>query len=125
METAVEPVAASPAPIPTAPAPAPSSTPPMVNTNPAPAPASSSDSFQDSFKKAISNPLQLGFGILGALALYYVIYYYRYNNQMQKVFVNTIENKMDELDMKYTDLISKVNKANASGKEQKDILPFF
>jgi len=123
METATTPVA--PAPIP-APAPAPM-VPPSVNTNPAPAPATtptSSGSFQDSFKKAISNPVQIGFGILGALALYYAIYYYRYNNQMQKIFVNNIENKMDELDMKYSDILSKVNKANASGKEQ-DILPFF
>jgi hypothetical protein len=122
METAVEPVAT---PIPVAPVPAPMSTPPSVNTNPAPATTpASSGSFQDSFKKAVSNPVQIGFGILGALALYYAIYYYRYNNQMQKIFVKNIENKMDELDMKYSDLISKVNKANASGKEQ-DILPFF
>jgi len=122
METAVEPVAT---PIPVAPAPAPMSTPPSVNTNPALATTpASSGSFQDSFKKAVSNPVQIGFGILGALALYYAIYYYRYNNQMQKIFVNNIENKMDELDMKYSDLVSKVNKANASGKEQ-DILPFF
>jgi len=123
METAVTPVATPIPPI--APAPAPMSTPPSVNTNPAPASATaSSGSFQDSFKKAVSNPVQIGFGILGALALYYAIYYYRYNNQMQKIFVNNIENKMDELDMKYSDLVSKVNKANASGKEQ-DILPFF
>ena len=109
--------ATPPAPAPIPPAPPVTAAPPSVNTAaPAAAPATSTGSgtFKDAWNKAISNPAPLIFGILGSAALYYAIYYYKYNNQMNKVFVKTVENKIDDLDMKYSDLVSKVNQMEAS-----------
>jgi hypothetical protein len=89
-------------------------TPPQVVTTP-PATAAngavtpSTSSFQDSLKKAVSNPVQLGFGILTTAALFYAIYYFQYNIRFSKTFVKNVENKIDDLDMKYADLLSKLN----------------
>ena len=115
MEATTPAVAPAPAPIPPAP-PVAAAAPPSVNTAaPAAAPATSgSGSFKDAWNKTISNPAPLIFGILGSAALYYAIYYFKYNNQMNKVFVKTVENKIDDLDMKYSDLVSKVNQLEAS-----------
>jgi len=114
MEATQAAAAPAPAPIPSAPPVA--AAPPSVNTAaPAAAPATSgSGSFKDAWNKVISNPAPLIFGVLGSAALYYAIYYFRYNNQMNKVFVKTVENKIDDLDMKYSDLVSKVNQLEAS-----------
>jgi hypothetical protein len=82
---------------------------PPTQSAPTTGQSSSSGSFQDTFKKAVSNPVQLGFGILVSAALFYTIYYFRYKVQFQKVFVANVENKIDELDMKYADVLSKLN----------------
>jgi len=107
---AVAPVAATP---PIAAAPAAPMTPPSVNTNPTAANGATTDSsgsFTDSFKKAVSNPVQIGFGILFATAGFYFIYWLQYSNKFNKTFVKNVENKIDELDMKYADVLSKMNK---------------
>jgi hypothetical protein len=108
---AVAPVAAT---SPIAAAPAAPMTPPSVNTNPTASNGAttpdSSGSFTDSFKKAISNPVQIGFGILFATAGFYFIYWLQYSNKFNKTFVKNVENKIDELDIKYADVLSKMNK---------------
>jgi len=117
-----------------APTPAPTMTPPQVVTQPPMAAAngtvtatppttssSGSGSFQDAFKKAVSNPVQLGFGILTTTALFYGIYYFSYNIRFSKTFVKRVENKMDELDMKYADLVSKVNSNSNQATPQDDL----
>lgn len=94
-------------------------TPPQVMTQPAAPPTgttptpSNSGSFQDSLKKAVSNPVQLGFGILVSAALFYTIYYMRYKLEFNKVFVANVENKIDELDIKYADILSKLNESSS------------
>ena len=109
-----------------APSPAPTMTPPQVMTTPPATAANGAEvpagSVQDSLKKAISNPLQLGFGIITTAALFYAIYYFQYNIRFSKTFVKTMENKIDELDMKYADVVSKLNKQNTP---QEDILQAF
>lgn len=119
--------AATPA-TPTAPNPAPTMTPPQVVTTPpttaangATTPAANG-SFKDSFKKAVSNPVQLGFGVLAAGALITFLYYLQYNIKFSKTFVKSVENKIDDLDMKYADVVSKLNKQETP---QQDILQPF
>ncbi|MBM3201306.1 MAG: hypothetical protein FJZ56_02735 [Chlamydiae bacterium] len=56
------------------------------------------------------NVVELGFGVLGAAALYYTIYYYRYNLTISKTFRNEIENKVDDLSIKVTDVQSAVER---------------
>jgi hypothetical protein len=58
----------------------------------------------------VSNPVQIGFGILFATAGFYFIYWLQYSNKFNKTFVKNVENKIDELDMKYADVLSKMNK---------------
>jgi len=119
MDNAVAPAVTPPAAV--APVPQVPVTPPQVNTNPTPtATTPESSSFQDSLKKAVSNPMQIGFGILTTAALLYAIYYFQYNIRFSKTFVKSVENKIDELDMKYADVVSKLNRQETP---QQDILP--
>ena len=104
-------------------------TPPQVMTTPpvaTPAPASSSFSnggIVDTLKNL--NWIQVGFGVLGSTALFFAIYYFRYNIKMTKSFVSDVENKIDELDIKYADMASVLNKQekekNASGDKGKGL----
>jgi hypothetical protein len=113
--TAVTPVAT------TAPSLAPAVASPQVVTTPpanTPAPASNG-SFQSSLKKAVTeNPVGLLFGILGTTALIYAIYYFQYNIRFSKNFVKMVENKMDDLDIKYADLASKQNRQEATQQQE-------
>jgi hypothetical protein len=52
------------------------------------------------------NWIEIGFGILGATALYYAIYYYRYNINQSKAFALSVQNRLDELDIKLADVNS-------------------
>jgi hypothetical protein len=52
------------------------------------------------------NWIEVGFGVLGAAALYYAIYYYRYNINTQKSFQSEMQNKIDELNIKIADVNS-------------------
>lgn len=105
---------------PAAPAPA-----PAAPAAPAPAPAmpmggmpmgGGSGKITDILKRI--NVVEVGFGILGAAALYYTIYYYRYNLTMSKTFRTEIENKVDDLSMKVADVQSAVERDKAQAATQ-------
>jgi hypothetical protein len=68
--------------------------------------APQSQSALDIFKSL--NPVEILFGILGAAALYVVIDHYRYNTNFAKKDKLQIENKLDELEIKYSDLSSAI-----------------
>ena len=89
-------------------------------SNPAPAPApaapatppsnSQGGSFMDVLKK---DAVHITFGILGATALFYLIYYYRYNTQTAKGFQTTFQNQLDEIKIELSDLKSVENKSSS------------
>ena len=107
-------------PTPTATAP---TTPSVEATPPAPPPpampqmaqggsTSSGGGLKDTFKNM--NWVEVGFGILGATALFYAIYYFRYNINNQKTFVKNMEGKVDDLTIRMHDISS----AMSQPKEQ-------
>lgn len=86
------------------PAPAPSSAPaaPAVMTAPVPASTSGDSGIMETLKQL--NWVEIGFGILGTAALFYTVYYYRYNiNNSRKVNME-MQNKIDDLTMKLSDV---------------------
>ena len=114
MEEATSVVAPAPAAAPT-PAAAPAPATPSVAA-PAPAPESSGGGFASSIKEAVStmNWTEVVFGILGSAALFYTIYYYKYNLTMNKTFKAEMQNKIDDLTIKLSDLQS---------ASQRDVVP--
>jgi hypothetical protein len=92
---------AAPAPAPAPPAPA-----PAVAAPAAPEPKSSGG--MDSVKDVLNNMnwTEVLFGVLGSAALFYTIYYYRYNLTMNKSFKSEIQNKIDDLTIKIADIQS-------------------
>lgn len=102
--------------------PAPTSAPvpasaPTITPAPAPAPAPSSGvKIADIFKR--SNMIELGFGVLGAAALYFTIYYYRYSMTMSKSMSADFQNKLDDLEIKVGDLQSVLDKGKPSGGKE-------
>jgi hypothetical protein len=116
MEEATSATAPAPAAAPTpAAAPAPASTPAPASAT-APAPESSGGGFASSIKEAVStmNWTEVVFGILGSAALFYTIYYYKYNLTMNKTFKAEMQNKIDDLTIKLSDLQS---------ASQRDVVP--
>lgn len=98
-------VAAPPAPAPApapSPAPAPAAAAPMPAA--APAPRGGMDSVKDAMRTM--NWTEVIFGILGSAALFYTIYYYKYNLTMNKTFKNEMQNKIDDLTIKIADIQS-------------------
>lgn len=95
-----------PAPVTPAAPPAPITPAAPVTAEPAP-PSGGGDSIKDVFTNM--NWIEVGFGILGAASLFYVINYFRYRNRMGKVFENSIQNKMDDLNIKMADVNSYVD----------------
>ena len=106
---------------------------PMVNTAPAPAsapapaPASSmaassqtstsSSSSDESLMGIIKslNWIEMTFGILGAAALYYTIYYYKYNMKSADNTRTEMQNRIDALEIKLSEIQSEEeNKQNSS-----------
>jgi hypothetical protein len=79
--------------------------------------SSSNESIKDIFKSF--SLIELGLGILGTAALYYVIYYYRYNIGDNKIFKVDVENKLDEIEIKLTDLSSSLQQAKKELEDQK------
>lgn len=86
---------------------------PEVVTQPAPSPApvTTTPATTDSGGNVVSilknmNWIEVGFGVLGAAALYYAIYYYRYNINAQKSFQSEMQNKIDDLNIKIADVNS-------------------
>jgi hypothetical protein len=109
MDTPVlDPSAPAAAPAPVAPVPAPA---PVAAAAPAPAPMPSSDSNSTDIKGILKglNWVEIGFGILGTTALFYTIYYFKYNINMNKSFKVDMQNKIDDLTIKVSDLSSAVN----------------
>lgn len=98
--------AAAPAPAP-APAPAVSAPAPMMAQ-----PTSGGGKIGDIFKRM--NMIEVGFGVLGAAALYFTIYYYRYHMTMSKSLSTELANKVDELDIKVSDVQSALERESAS-----------
>ena len=105
------PVAAPPAPIPEAGVAA-------ATPAPAPAPSGGSSSSTSNIKDLLSdlNLTEVMFGILGTAALYYSIYYFRYQVGSLKSMNNEIQNKLDDLSIKVLDIQSaeKRNEQSAS-----------
>ena len=95
----------NPTPAATAPAPAPAA------PTPAPAPdfaPSSNGGGGNSIREVFQsmNWTEVIFGVLGSAALFYTIYYYRYNLTMNKSFKTEIQNKIDDLTIKIADIQS-------------------
>lgn len=59
------------------------------------------------------NWIEIGFGILGTAALLAIIQYYRYSINQQKAFQVEMQNKIDDLEIKYSDLKSVEEKSSA------------
>jgi len=118
MESGLTSATATPTPPVPAPAPAPA---PAAPAAPAPMsmpmsmPTGGGGKITDVLKRL--NPLEIGFGILGAAALYYTIYYFKYNMTMSKTFRTDIENKVDELTMKVSDVQSAVERDKAQATQ--------
>jgi hypothetical protein len=105
-------VAPAPAAAPAAAAPAPAAAPPAAP----PAAPQSSGGMGSSIKEAIStmNWTEVIFGVLGSAALFYTIYYYKYNLTMNKTFKAEMQNKIDDLTIKLSDMQS---------ASQRDVVP--
>lgn len=80
-------------------------TPAAAAPTPAPPPPSSGGNGIMQTIKSL-NWVEMGFGILGALGLYYTIYYYKYSASLQKTAFNEMQNKVDELNIKVSDISS-------------------
>jgi hypothetical protein len=97
-----------------APAPTPA---PAAAPAPAPMPAAASASSDSgTWKDALKNInyIEVGFGALGVAALYYMIYYYRFNIQSAKSFQVDMRNKIDDMEMKLADFNSYLTKPSSS-----------
>jgi hypothetical protein len=89
---------------------------PMVNPTPTPAaaptpmpsvePSFNESSSDNSFKGIMKsfNWIEITFGVLGAAALYYTIYYYRYNMTNGDKARNEMQNRIDALEIKLAEL---------------------
>jgi hypothetical protein len=83
----------------------PTPTPPATpNTNPTPQVSMGGGGIIETLKGL--NWLEIGFGILGAAALYSAISYYRWKQKYGDSETKSIQNKLDDLTMKYHDLES-------------------
>jgi hypothetical protein len=107
--TQTNPAPAQPAPITT----------PVVAATPMPT-TESKPSSEGSVVSILKNMnwIEVGFGILGAAALYYIITYYRYNINAQKSFQKQMENKIDDLNIKVADVNSVIKKQSTPEPDQ-------
>lgn len=55
------------------------------------------------------NWVEIGFGVLGAAALYYAIYYYKYSIKTSKAFQSEFQNKIDDINIKIADVSSTIS----------------
>jgi hypothetical protein len=107
--------APAPAPAPAAPAAAPMQ--PMMQQ------PTSGSKIGDIFKRM--NMVEIGFGILGATALYFTIYYYRYHMTMSKSLAVDLQNKVDDLEIKVSDMQSAMDRDLSKGQQQQAGQTFF
>jgi hypothetical protein len=97
-------------PIPAAPIPAPAipiATPVAVAPAPiAAAPMPSSDGGGSNFMDTVKslNWLEVGAGVLGAVTMYFAIFYYRNKVFLERAIFNEQNNKIDQLSIKIADL---------------------
>jgi hypothetical protein len=63
------------------------------------------------------NWVEVSFGILGSAALYFTIYYYRHNLNAQAGFKTDMQNKIDELQIKLSDVSSVLDNKNSSSPQ--------
>ena len=75
----------------------------------------SGQGFKDMMKSF--NWIEIGFGILGTAVLYYTIFYYKHNINISQNFKVDLENKIDDLTMKVSDLSSVVNSRETTQKQ--------
>jgi hypothetical protein len=88
-----------------APAPAPALAASAPAPAPSPAPSSGGgNSIKEVFQSM--NWTEVIFGVLGSAALFYTIYYYKYNLTMNKSFKTEMQNKIDDLTIKIADIQS-------------------
>jgi hypothetical protein len=97
----------------TTPTPAPETPAPVTPAAPVAVTESKSEGGVVSILKNL-NWIEVGFGILGSAALYYAIYYYRYNINAQKSFQSEMQNKIDELNIKIADINSVIKKETST-----------
>ena len=96
--------------------PAPAAEPAQAAPAPMPTSSSSSESVPDILKSL--NWTEVLFGVLGSAALFYTIYYFRYNMNAGQAFQNQIQNKIDDLNIKIADVNSVLaSKAQAQSFE--------
>lgn len=106
-----------PIPAPSGVPPAPAGAPPPIATPPPAAPpaASSSSSFNVKEMFAGLNWTEIAFGVLGTAALYYTIYYYKFQISNVKSMNNEVQNKLDDLSIKVLDLQSAEKRNSEQG----------
>jgi len=77
---------------------------------------SSDSSLTDMFKSL--NFVEIGFGVLGVFALFQVSNYYRYNLNVTKKSTTEIQNKIDDLSIKLSDIKSKFEDSQQQQQSQ-------
>jgi hypothetical protein len=101
--------AANPSPAP-APAPSPAPAPAAAPPSPAPAPSTGGGSFMDMVKK---EAVPILFGGVGLTALFWVIWYYRFNLNTAKGYQTSFQNQLDEMKIELSDLKSVDNRQSS------------
>jgi peptidoglycan hydrolase CwlO-like protein len=108
-------VASTPTPVATPPA-----TVPVVTTAPTTIDTTSQSSGSgSSIVQTLKNLnwVEVGFGILGAAALYYAIYYYKYSIKTAKTFETDFQNKIDDINIKIADVSSSISELQTRDNE--------
>ena len=102
--------------------------PPMAAPTPAPTPnvapmasvePTSHESSDGSIMGILKNLnwLEITFGVLGTAALYYTIYYYRYNLINGDKAKLDMQNKIDSLEIKLSDVEKQLTEANTTSSQ--------
>jgi peptidoglycan hydrolase CwlO-like protein len=71
------------------------------------------------------NWVEVGFGILGAAALYYAIYYYKYSIKSAKAFETDFQNKIDDLNIRIADVSSSISELQRDNETTSSSTPQF
>jgi hypothetical protein len=99
-------------------APVPQVTAPVTPTTPTVAPTTSGSSILQTMKNL--NWVEIGFGVIGAAALYYAIYYYRYSVKNNKAFQTDFQNKIDDINIKMADVSSAMQEMKNTQEQQQN-----
>ena len=71
------------------------------------------------------NWVEVGFGILGAAALYYAIYYYKYSIKSAKAFETDFQNKIDDVNIRIADVSSSISELQRDNETTSSSTPQF